>query len=65
MRERHIYEGETHVSTLPCTYVREALRAMRARHACVRHVPHLCGESASRYEGETRMCQPCSAWMCR
>ena len=57
---------DTHVSTLHCTCVRRALRAMQARHARVRLAQHIRAESASRYHdaGETRMCPPCTAHTC-
>ena len=49
---------DTHVSVRPSTYVWEALRAMRARHARFCPARHIGSDSASRCAGETRTCLP-------
>ena len=57
-------DRDTHGSALPRTYMREALRAMQARHARVCPAPHTRAGSASRYVIETRMCPPCPVHTC-
>ena len=56
---------DTHVSVSIHTYVRRALRAMRASHPRLRPAPHIHAERALRNAGETRTCPLCTTPTCR